>query len=44
MDCSKCNKKSTDIKSNKLRSIARFVRGQMSGGTTIFEKQFQKIA
>jgi len=37
-------KKSIDKKFNQLRSIARFVRGQMSDGTNIFEKQFQKIA
>jgi len=37
-------KKSIDKKFNQLRSIARFIRGQMSDGTNIFEKQFQKIA
>ena len=38
------DKKSADKKFNKLRSIGRFVRGQMSSGTTVFEKQFRKIA
>ena len=38
------SKKSIDKKFNQLRSIARFVRGQMADGTNIFEKQFQKIA
>ncbi|MDA9676729.1 hypothetical protein N9T85_00005, partial [bacterium] len=37
------NKKAADKKFNKMRSIARFVRGQMSGSTSVFEKQFQKV-
>ena len=36
-------KKISDKKFNEMRSIARFVRGQMTRGPTMFKKQFQKI-
>ena len=37
-------KKNLDKDFNKVRAIGRFVRGHMSRGASIFEKQFQKIS
>ena len=37
-------KKNLDKNFNKVRAIGRFVRGHMSRGASIFEKQFQKIS
>ena len=41
--CRNANR-SNEINSDRMRTIGRFIRRQMSGSATIFEKQFQKIS